>query len=96
MATVKKVKKVKRLVFKTVLIYDQCGQEALKFYVFDGDYRHLEGVFINSVESPQELQDELHDLLFDEEGQYVVKLKTKFPRKAVVGGAAVITAGFLP
>ena len=82
---------------RTVLIFDQCGAEALEFYVLDGDYRHLAGVYVNSCEGNQKKQDELSDLLYDPDtGEKRKKARHKFPVKAVRAGASVVVCGFIP
>lgn len=81
---------------KTVLIYDQCGQAAIEFYVVDGDLTHLEGVFINSSEGKRKLQNELSNLMYDKKGQPKLKPCKRFPYKTVKAGAPVIVCGFLP
>lgn len=86
-------KKPERKITQTVLIFDQCGEAPLKFYLVEGDYTRLHGVYINSTENTQEQIDELNELIDDPS---LLKTFTKFPRKAVVNGAAVITCGFYP
>ncbi|QDH83386.1 hypothetical protein [Achromobacter phage Motura] len=81
---------------QTVMIYDQFGVEPLQFLVLNGDYTHLDQVFINSTECTDEQMDELSSLIYDGDGNVIAKFKKKFPRKAVVNGAKVIVAGFLP
>lgn len=81
---------------KTVLIYDQCGQEEIQFAVLDGDYSELNGIYINNAHQEQEDQDRLNDLICDEEGGYKINLLDQFPVDAVKDGAVVIVAGFLP
>ena len=43
---------------KTVLICDQLGQDAIKFLVVEGDYRHLQGKYANSIETTDSERDE--------------------------------------
>lgn len=81
---------------KTVLIYDQCGEASIEFYILDGDYQHLDRVYINGAEEEQEKQDELSALLYDNKSQKKLKARMTFPTNAVIDGAAVIVAGFLP
>lgn len=84
-------KKSKREVTETVVIFDQCGEQSIEFYVLKGDYRHLNGVYINVTEDDS-LTEELNQLIYEAKP----KKFTKFPRKAVIRGAAVIVAGFPP
>lgn len=81
---------------KTLIIYDQCGQEEIKFYVVQGDYTHLDGIYINSMQD-EGLVEELVNLFYDcETGQDLLTPEDSFPLKAVKDGALVIVAGFLP
>lgn len=84
---------------KTVMIFDQFGQEPLQFITFDGDLSHLDGTLINSVESEESKQDELSDMLYDKDtGDTLYKdcASEKFPVQDVKDGAIVIVCGFLP
>ncbi len=81
---------------KTVMIFDQCGQEPIEFYVLDGDYTHLDGVYINSTATKPKLDRELTKLMYDTEGKRKMKHLLTFPHKAVVNGAKVIVCGFYP
>lgn len=88
--------KKKAAAVKTVMIYDQLDA-ALKFLVLDGDYKHLDGIYINASNQDEKLQDELSNLLYDpKDGQDRVTLLTEFPMQAVRDGADVIVTGFLP
>jgi hypothetical protein len=80
---------------KTVLIYDQCGQAPLRFYVLGEDYRHLHGTYINS-DSNDNLQDELSALLGLADYPDSRPHLDVFPVDAVKEGAAVIVCGFYP
>lgn len=85
-------------VTKTVLIWDQIGEAPLHFIVLDGDYRHLDGIYINSSgsEEDERKQDELSDLIYDSDGNHRQKWLDKFPVDVVGDGVVVIVAGFLP
>lgn len=94
---------------KTVIIYDQL-EANLTFIVLDGDYRHLDKVYINQCfeeskaeqKAREKLQDELNDLIYPADGEETqfgytkVELLEEFPTQAVLDGAFVIVAGFLP
>lgn len=81
---------------KTVLIYDQLGQDELKFLVVEGDYRHLHGVYSNSTKTTKEQEDQINTLVFNEEWYLKDGFVTEFPTQAVIDGAYVVTIGFLP
>jgi hypothetical protein len=87
------------------MIYDQLDAE-LKFFVLDGDYTHLDGVYVNSYSEKDTkahrrkrdaLQGELTKLVYEEDlGTFKHEVHLKFPTPNVLNGAAVIVAGFLP
>lgn len=80
---------------KTVFIWDEMQGE-LKFFVVDGDYRHLNNIYINTVDN-EEQQDQLNEVLgYDEQGQPKITMLTEFPVQEVKDGAFVVVAGFLP
>ncbi|WP_407304013.1 hypothetical protein [Acinetobacter sp.] len=81
---------------KTIIIYDQCGLMPVEFYVLDGDYRHLNGIYGNHSKQSKKLTDELCDLFYDEEGESLLTPVETFPVDEVKNGAFVIVAGFLP
>lgn len=84
----------KRDKMKTVLIYDQFGQEPIKFAVLDGDYSRFNGAYVNSCDGNG---DELGDLLYpDDTGVCAVEFVDAFPVDAVKEGAIVVVCGFLP
>lgn len=80
---------------KTVVIYDQMGCADIGFIVMEGDYRHLNNVYINNPMC-QELSNELSDTLYDDAGNEKFVLLDVFPTEEVVNGASVIVAGFIP
>ena len=77
------------------MIYGTFGEEPIRFAVLNGDYTHLDGCYINVTEDEAKV-DELSNLLFNEDGNYKISFKAKFPRKVVVNGAKVIVCGFAP
>jgi hypothetical protein len=81
---------------KTVLIWDECGQQDIMFVVLDGDYSELDGIYINNAGQEQEDQDRLNDLIYDTHGEVIADFVKAFPVDAVKEGACVIVAGFLP
>lgn len=90
---------------KTVMIYDQCGEQELQFFIFEGDHSRLNKVYINT-DSPSESEDEDYEkrkdelllLLYKSEGlsEFSVPILKEFPVDAVKDGAIVIVAGFAP
>ncbi len=82
---------------KTVVVWDQCGQDQVKYAVLDGDYTHLNGVFINDAEGDPEKEDELSAIFYTEDGEDNADLQDDFPIDVVKNEeCAVITAGFYP
>ena len=82
---------------KTLMIFDQCGQAPIKFYVLNGDYSHLDGIYVNHSQQDQKLVEELANLLYDAEtGEELLESLDHFPYGAVSREhAKVIVAGFL-
>jgi hypothetical protein len=94
---------------KTILIYDQLDAE-LKFFVLEGNYTHLNKVYMNSVlpdgatkkaqKAHDKLQEELEKLIYGDGGDILLPYTTEFPLDVIddglFGSVAVIVAGFLP
>lgn len=87
---------------KTIVIWDNLEAQ-LKFFVLDGDYRLLDGLYINTYsedEAKQRKLDWLYLLVFNPDGTFRVTMLDSFPIEAVLNApdmdTAVITAGFLP
>lgn len=81
---------------KTIMIFDNCGEVPIQFYVLRGNYMHLDGVYVNSTKCKQKLQDEITNLMYDAEGNTKLKPYKRFPIKTACAGAPIIVAGFLP
>ena len=73
----------------TIIIYDQCGEAALSFYIIDGDKRHLNGTYVNQTEANEQNEEELLELV-KAEGLKV------FPEDVMGPDTHVIICGFLP
>lgn len=81
---------------RTVIIWDQCGQEQLLFFVVDGDLSELDGVYLNGC-GDEEKVDKLNSIIYrDDYSSYRNFALTKFPVDAVKNGAKVIVCGFYP
>jgi hypothetical protein len=81
---------------KTIVIWDQIGQDDIKFAILDGDYSELDGIYINnSLQEPEDVN-RLSDLIYDDNGREIATFVDKFPVDLVKEGAVVIVAGFLP
>jgi hypothetical protein len=81
---------------KTVVIWDSCGIETLKFFVVNRDVSRLDGKYVNSSDISDEEQQEVLNLVYDENGKQAVPMLNQFPVDAVRDGATVIVCGFLP
>ena len=75
---------------KTVIIFDSCGEEDLKFYIVDGDWSILDKFYVGCT-SPTVEQEKLMVQLLEKES-YV----KEFPVEAVKEGAKVIVHGYAP
>ena len=90
---------------KTVIIFDELQAE-LQFFVLEGDFRHLNGTYINScgpegttkkqANEMEKKQAKLSSLIYKEDGTFNADPLKDFPTAAVRDGAEVIVAGFLP
>lgn len=78
---------------KTIFIYEQINGDPLSFFVLDGDYRHLDGIYVNGDKN----WDDLSDLIVDAEGLEKITLLDKFPIDIVYqeSDVCVITVGLI-
>ena len=90
---------------KTVIIFEEVPEHTL-FFIIDGNYKHLNDIFINDVESPEEKQVELNKLVYnDEENDLPIDHPLKYykyekrtledVKKAIKEGAELIVAGLM-
>ena len=77
----------------TIFIYDESYAE-IRFFVLDGDYSHLEGVYINTCEDKERVE-ELDDIIFDEDGDFKIELYDRFPVDKVKPDTKVIVCGLI-
>lgn len=77
---------------QTIIIYDQCGEAPLSFYVVDSDRSHLDGTYVNKTENNEANETELLSIVEDEEltGTF------HFPEGEMGPETKVIICGFLP
>lgn len=80
----------------TIIIYDQCGAEPLKFYSVEGDYSKFNNVYINAAAEDEDKQPEL-DALYEELDLFITGLEPMpmFPVGLVMKDTKVIVCGFL-
>lgn len=97
---------------RTIIIFDTVGEEPITFFVVDGDYAHLDRVYINTTQVNFGTTDlnlntgvdkiraerELYSLIYDENGNIrnEVVQFSHFPVGAVDATTPVIVAGFYP
>ena len=82
---------------KTIVIWDTCGLEAIRFFVVDQSITRMDGVYINQTDLTDEQSDEINSMMCHEDGQYKVEMLYKFPLEiAREEGVCVIVMGFLP
>jgi hypothetical protein len=89
---------------KTIVIYDQLDAH-LNFFVVEGDYSRLDGVYINHVvegtkkaqKANEKLQDELEKLVYGDSGEIILPHTSSFPVDVLKReDSIVIITGFLP
>jgi hypothetical protein len=95
---------------KTIVIWESFDAAA-QFFVLNGDYSHLDGVYINAADGDLDLQDELSEIVYrsneeqqadPEAGYYRVKMRRKFPIVTAVKnynkgeGLKIVQCGMLP
>ncbi len=85
----------------TIFIYDQCGQETVSFFSKEGDYSHLDQVYVNAMYDSEEenaqleiSQSELVAII--DEAQNNAETTLTFPLHLIGEGTKVIVVGFLP
>jgi len=74
---------------RTVVIFDNGIDCCIKFAVQDGDLSKYHGAYININDAG----DELRDLIFNADGEFLWKFLDVFPVDEVRNGAIVIVAG---
>lgn len=80
---------------KTVMIFDSCGETELRFYVLEGNYSHLNNVYINSCHD-EDLEIELRELLYTETFDEKCNYSEQFPIEEINQDTVVIVCGFTP
>ena len=79
---------------KTVVIYDQCGEDVIQYFVVNADISHLDRTYVNQSEESK--CNELNKILFNDNCDIAVTLLKAFPVQEVIDGAKVIVVGFVP
>jgi hypothetical protein len=85
---------------KTIVIWDQCGEEEISFFVVNEAWARFNNIYGNCAyedEHKAELGEELSDLVFAENGNFKFERTKEFPIDvAREPNTIVIVAGFLP
>lgn len=82
---------------KTIIIWDTCGEDQIRFLSAEGDHRNLDQVYINQSDSDETAQDELNDLVNKLTNHWQDRMPVSFPVAAFNPATDfVIVAGFLP
>lgn len=88
---------------KTIVIWNQF-ENGIQYFVLDGDYSRFNKIFIGEVDN-EELQDELADMLYTEDGEDKgnIKFLDEFPTyvfyeeyNETLGSVIVIECGYIP
>jgi hypothetical protein len=79
---------------KTIFIWDSCGETALKFFVVEGDFEHLNRLFVNATDGDEDLQEELQALVNHAEMQETFPIDVVY--REGEGNVKVITCGYFP
>jgi len=86
---------------QTVVIWNEF-ELGVQFFVLNGDYTHLDGTYINTLDdsdSAEANKEQLYDIVYDEEGAYRIEMLNTFPHRfgmCYPAYFAVIQAGFVP
>jgi len=80
---------------KSAIIYGE--YEYISYFIIEQDMSRFEGVYGNSMSSPQELQEELFEIMFNAEGYFKhPKVTIKELETAIREGAILVECGFIP
>ena len=91
---------------KTIVIWDQCGQADISFFVVQGDKSHLNNLYIGGYIT-EEQEDEINQMIaYNDDGNPQVKMLMQFPtyelsyinngRTVFDFDVKIITCGFIP
>lgn len=85
---------------KTIVIWDQVGEDQIRFFVLEGDFSRLNRIYINTYfgrdKTSEEKAEELNEIVYDANGKCRVSLLDSFPVELVEKDTIVISAGFFP
>jgi hypothetical protein len=79
---------------KTVVIWDQCGENPLEFYVCAGNLAHLNNTYVNGGDSTEENQDLIQQAI--DEGERHEEFPLELIQDPEAEIVAVICAGVIP
>lgn len=80
---------------KTAIIFNDF--EKLRYFIVDGDRKHLDGIYINVDTAKPRLEEELIQLVYGTDGEFILDdVPLVVFADAIRGGAFLIEAGFVP
>lgn len=79
---------------RTIIIWDQCGQDSITFYVVDRDVSYLNGIYLNITDTPDALCNELDDIIASPKFVALVAFPIEVIRE--YPDTKVIVCGFVP
>lgn len=81
---------------KTIVIFDQCGQEPLSFFISQKNLTSLDNVYINASNTSKKKEEKALALIYNKDGKLKPKMLESFPVDKVDADTKVITIGFIP
>jgi len=78
----------------TIFIYDTLGEYPVQFFVKEGDYRHLNGLYVKDVDLYAEDEKTHHDAELSDLIGYA-ELLDSFPCHMMGSNTAVIVVGYI-
>lgn len=85
----------------TIVIWDEVGEAPIQFFVLEGDFSRLDGIYINAIKQKAALQKELLNLVYpiSLNASHITKIPMlkNFPYEYARENAfCVIICGFMP
>jgi len=80
----------------TIIIWDSCGVEEIKFFNLLGDYSRFNNCYINSVDCSSEILDEMLDLFYPNNKSLEPTPLYDFPKSLVFENTVIVACGELP
>ena len=84
---------------KTIVIWDSCGEEGIKFCILEGNHYQLNNLYINDANLPDDSASILEETFLNEYGTFKREIiwLPEFPREVMLQDLCkVIVCGILP